>query len=103
MRSGRRPSFQPRLECLEDRTLMAAHLTASLSDGLLRIDGTGGNDQIVVRQSNYRISVDGTDIRVKGVGAVHSVKASDVSVLNVRGLEGDDVIILGGDETSGPN
>ena len=49
--SPKRP-FRPSVECLEDRTLAAAHVTASLSGGVLRIEGTNHADTIVVRQTN---------------------------------------------------
>src|SRR5262245_54338476 len=61
------------VQALEDRCLMAASLTASLNDGVLRIEGTGGPDSIVVRRSvqvlqrfglgnNFTISADGISI-----------------------------------------
>src|SRR4051812_41979448 len=49
----RNPSMpKARLQCegLEGRELMAASLIASLNNGLLRVEGTEGNDNIIVRQ-----------------------------------------------------
>src|SRR5205807_10580598 len=81
----RRKSFQLRVEFLEDRCLMAASLTASLTDGLLRIEGTEAADKITVRQISGVISVDG----VAGTFAAGQVRA-----IAVDGLGGDDVILL---------
>ena len=103
MQTGRRRGFQPGIECLEDRSLMAAHLTATLSNGLLRVDGTAGADHIVIRQKHNQISVDGTVIKVRGQGSVASVSADSVNRVEVRGLEGDDFIQVGGDSLSGSN
>jgi uncharacterized protein YkwD len=103
MPNARRPSFQPRVECLEDRTLMASHLTATLEGGLLRIVGTNGNDRIVVGQQNNHISVEGIVIHVRGRSPVKSVNARDVSRIQVLGLGGDDTIILGGSARRGPD
>ncbi len=103
MQYGSSPSFKPCVEGLEERALMAAHLTATLSNGLLRIDGTKGADHIVVREHNYRISIDHVSINVAGHGRASSVSASAVSRIEVRGLAGDDWIQVGGDEIRGQN
>ena len=93
MQTGRKHSFRPTLECLEDRTLMAAQLTASLSSGLLRINGTDHADTIVVREINHHISVDGVKISVNG-RAEASVSDSAVGRIEVFGNGGDDRIFL---------
>ncbi len=93
MRAGRKPSFQPGIECLEDRTLMASGLTASLSGGLLRIDGTGRADQVIVRHAHNRISVDHATIRVGGRGRL-AVAASGVRRIEVRAKGGNDRVYL---------
>jgi uncharacterized protein YkwD len=103
MQSALRSTFQPRVECLEDRTLMAAHVTATLEHGLLRIVGTNGNDRIVVQQHNNQISVEGILIHVSGRHPVKRVNAGEVRRIQVLGLGGDDTIILGGSDRRGPN
>ncbi len=103
MQCGRSPSFKPRVEGLEERTLMATHLTATLSNGLLRIDGTDGPDHIVVRQENNRISIDNLSIDAIGHGRVSGVSAAAVSKIEIHGYAGDDWIQVGGDTTQGVN
>src|SRR5262245_4792359 len=74
-----RPAFRPTFEGLEERALMASTLTASVSGGLLFIEGTEKADTITVRQQNNRLSVDGTLILVNGV------RLASVPVGNVTG------------------
>src|SRR5262245_56118197 len=93
MESGRKPPFQPGVECLEERSLLAAHLTASLTGGLLRINGTNQSDQILVREVGNRIAVDHVFIRAGGRLRT-SVSAASVSRIEVRGLGGNDRIDL---------
>src|SRR5262245_11181398 len=93
MESGRKPPFQPGVECLEERSLLAAHLTASLTGGLLRINGTNQSDQILVREVGNRIAVDHVFIRAGGRLRT-SVSAASVSRIEVRGLAGNDRIDL---------
>src|SRR5437764_805045 len=93
MQSGHKPSFHPDVEVLEERSLLAAHLMASLSGGLLRIEGTNQADQIIVRQENHQISVDNIEIRAGG-RMRESVSALSVSRIEVRGLGGSDHIYL---------
>lgn len=79
-------SFRPTVETLEDRNLMAAGITASLTaDGILAVTGTEKNDTIVVRQMNNRISV---------VGVEGSWNASDVKLLAVDARGGNDTVLL---------
>src|SRR6266511_1752310 len=94
MGTGRNHSFRPNVECLEGRDLPAAHLTASLSGGVLRIEGTTHADRIVVRQAGGRVSVDHAVIQVRGHGQARSVSAAVVKKVEVRGLGGDDRILL---------
>jgi uncharacterized protein YkwD len=93
MQTGRKHSFRPTLECLEERTLLTAQLSASLSSGLLRIEGSAYADTIVVREINNRISVDGVKISVAGRGLA-SVSAAAVSRIEVFGNGGNDRIFL---------
>ena len=97
---GRKPSFQPTLECLEERSLLAAHLTASLSGGLLRIEGTARADTIVVREIHNHISVDGIDIKVGGREQA-SVAAASVRRITIYGNGGNDRIFLNSEATHG--
>src|SRR5262245_61175550 len=94
MRAGRNHSSRPCVECLEGRDLPATHLTASLSGGILRIDGTSHADHIVVRQHAGHISVDATVIQVQGHNPAQNVSAASVKKIEVRGLGGDDLIEL---------
>jgi uncharacterized protein YkwD len=88
MDAGRRHSFRPGVECLEDRTLLSAHLSASLSNGLLRIDATGV-ERVLIREIGNRISVAHTAIDVRG-REVAGVSASAVKKIEVVGLDADD-------------
>src|SRR5437879_1711025 len=103
MQCARRSSFQPRVEGLEERALLTAHLTATLSNGLLRIDGTDAADHIVLRQQNNRISIDHLSINVIGSGSAASVSAASVSRIEIHAYGGDDWIEVGGSDTSGAN
>jgi Ca2+-binding RTX toxin-like protein len=86
-----------RLDALEGRALLAANLTASLTDGVLRIEGTEGPDVIAVRQVNGRIAVDGIGISIGGGNdPVPAVDASLVSRVDVFALGGNDTVRLGG-------
>lgn len=103
MEAKRRSPYVPRLEALEDRSLLATALNATLSYGVLRIEGTDYADRINVRQINSRISVEGISIRLDGQGTVSSIAASDVRQIQVRGLGGNDWIDIGGEPTSESN
>lgn len=92
--------FCPQLEALEDRRLMAASLSANLSNGILNIEGTEKADRITVRQINGRVSVDGISIGV-GVYQQASVAAGVVNRVKVYGLGGDDFIYLDSERTTG--
>ena len=80
------------IERLEGRTL----LTAALQNGLLTIDGTGGNDQIT-------LSVDASDktlldVNVNGVLEA-TPAAADVNQIQVNALDADDTLTV--DVTNG--
>jgi hypothetical protein len=89
------------VEALEDRCLMASGISAQLlvPDPLhpevrvLRILGTTGNDQILVRQDAGQISIVGTAISV-GTDQVSKVDAGRVTRIEIQGNGGDDVIRL---------
>ncbi|MFO0926791.1 MAG: C2 family cysteine protease [Gemmataceae bacterium] len=80
------PSSRPMLESLEDRTLLAASLTATLKDGVLHITGTEQGDTIQVRLNMGRY-------QVVGLADIFSVK--QVARIEVDALGGDDVVNLG--------
>lgn len=97
MPTGPALSFQPSVEALEDRTLMAAHLSAALDRGVLRIDGTAGNDAIVVRTVGNRITVEGAKIQVPRQGQRRSVLAGAVTEIVVNAQGGNDQVTVSGD------
>lgn len=101
--TSRPPAATARLgiESLEDRSLMSAgippmlppaHVTASLSMGVLRVNGTFHDDQISVKQSNGVIRVGG----VPGAFA-----AAAVARIEVNGLNGNDLIRLDSEAMGG--
>src|SRR5688572_7241552 len=79
--AGGRPVF----ESLERRAL----LSASLEGGLLRVDGTPGDDEISIEGGR------GGRIHVSVNGETESFKASGARMILARGGDGDDEIILG--------
>jgi hypothetical protein len=79
------------VEQLEERSLPA--VSASLSGGALFIQGTVGNDAIVVRQVGDQLSVDGASIAVAG-GPAASVATAGVSTIVVLPLAGNDAVFL---------
>ena len=70
------------METLENRQLMAANITASLSGGVLRVEGTQQNDTIIMRQIGNTVSIDG--VRINGSGTINRIE--------IRGLGGNDVL-----------
>jgi hypothetical protein len=86
-------------ETLEVRMLPAATLTASLSKGVLTVEGTANNDVIVVHQNNgiagSYMSIDNCNINVNGK-LVSTVGSSSVTSIQINGLQGDDFISVGG-------
>jgi hypothetical protein len=74
------------LERLDDRSCMAASVVASLTpQGVLQVEGTTGNDQIVVTLANNALSV-------KGV--VGTFAAANVKSININTLGGNDTVDL---------
>jgi uncharacterized protein with LGFP repeats len=87
--AGRKP-FQPSLESLESRELMAANLTASLlPGGVLHIEGTERADQIRVVQTGSELKVEGFSIQTAS-GLKSSVSLASVRLVEVDALGGDD-------------
>ncbi len=86
---------------LEDRLAPAAQLTATLdrADRVLRIEGTDQTDNIQLRHVDGRLSVDGITITVVDVdlvGTLDSVADDEVGAVDIRALDGDDVVAVGG-------
>ena len=78
--------FEPTLDRLDSRRLMAAHLAASLAHGVLSVDGTAGADVISV-------DIQGGQRGVITVAGVHKAfRASKVQSIEVHGGAGDDSI-----------
>src|SRR5262249_54208864 len=78
------------MEALEERTLMAAALTASFdyADRVLRIEGTEQADQIQIVNNGGQVSVKGLSIRSTNSGPVWtnvpSLAAADIGYVEVR-------------------
>jgi hypothetical protein len=75
-------------EALETRELMAASLTASLSNGVLRVEGTPNADHIRIEQTPTKISV----VNIQTGGTVASASTAAVQHVVVDGLAGDDQV-----------
>jgi hypothetical protein len=82
-------------EALEVRMLPAATVTASLSRGVLTIEGTPNNDVIVVHQSSGAVRIDNCNINVNGT-PYSSISSSSVTSIQINGLQGDDYLSVGG-------
>ncbi|WP_437203446.1 C2 family cysteine protease [Planctomicrobium sp. SH664] len=84
-------------ETLEVRMLPAATLTATLTKGVLEIEGTSKADTIKVRQSNGLagtfISIDNCKIS-SGGKLLSSVSSSAITKIEIQGLAGNDIINL---------
>lgn len=92
------PPCAAQMEQLESRQVLAASVTASLSNkGVLTIQGTENGDHLYVRQINgiasTFISVDNCQISVKGK-MCDAVDVNDVKKIVIRGNGGDDSIAL---------
>ena len=77
--------FRPNFNSLEDRSLMASGITASLSQGMLCVYGSGYSDRIAVRQSGSMVTVDGFS---------GGVSTSLIKSIKVDGGYGDDAITI---------
>src|SRR5262245_51746376 len=76
------------IESLEDRTLMASGLVASLTDdGLLHVYGTPGKDSIALQRNADQISVVGSNIRYDGK-FLKQVDAANVTRIEISALKG---------------
>lgn len=85
--TSRRKPVTRRLEVegLESRQLMAAGLSASLSQGILTIEATPQADKIILRQANNRMSI---------VGLPGSFAAEKIKSVVVEGFENGDTVTL---------
>lgn len=91
-----RDTYQPAVEHLETRCLPSTSPTiATFASGILQVYGTDAADQITVRQVNGRISVDNLKITWNHA-PVSSVPASAVSMIQVYGKGGDDILRIDG-------
>jgi hypothetical protein len=90
--------FQPAVEPLEERCLPATTVSASLVSGILKVAGTASADQIILRQTNGRISVDNHKINLDG-DLLNSVPANQVHDIVVAGFAGNDVLRIDGSIT----
>ena len=79
------------LETLENRSLMAANLTAAVDGGVLKMEGTDGSDQIILTQNNSVLQLNGQDLTY----------ASNVTGIQIDGLGGNDVIRLDSESFGG--
>jgi hypothetical protein len=80
------------LERLEGRSCMAASVVASLTpQGVLQVEGTTGNDNIVVALSGSQVTVSGVSTKFT---------ATAIKSININTLGGNDVVNLGGLGTS---
>jgi hypothetical protein len=85
MKPARNFLRRSKIECLENRALMAAGITANLSDGMLIISGSEQADNIYVRQINNTLRVD---------GVAESFDAGTVTAVMVDARGGDDCVRL---------
>jgi hypothetical protein len=85
-RKSRRPvnTTVAMIEKFEDRTVMAANVFAAVNNGTLYIEGTPGDDTIIVRQNGNTVSVDG--VQIQGSGRIRTI--------TVNSLGGNDVVRL---------
>jgi Ca2+-binding RTX toxin-like protein len=103
-RSGRSTSRQRetalrrrQFEALEKREMMAASILASFnpSERVLSIEGTPGNDTILVQNHSDRISISGSAIQTISGGVVtyaDSISAASISRIEIKSLDGNDSI-----------
>ena len=86
-------------ETFEIRQYPAATMTATLTAGVLNIEGTTKADAITVQQTGDQLAVrNGTSVLQIKVGAagVNQVSASQVQLIMINSLGGDDTIRLDG-------
>lgn len=75
------------VERLEERAVPAASITASLSAGVLTVNGTTKNDSIVLRQASSKLSIDGVSTKFS---------ATAVDSIVVKTGAGNDKVSLSG-------
>ncbi len=90
---SKQPTFQPTVEALESRDLLAAGVFAYVQNSNLIIEGTAGNDYLRVTQSAAKLSVYGTQIGV-GSAKVASIDIASINKVIVNGYAGNDTIIV---------
>src|SRR5947208_14178474 len=82
--SGKLGAGMVGMEVLEGRQL----LSASVVKGVLRVNGTAGNDEIRIQKS-------GTSIQVIENGVTQTFKAGSVKRIRVLAGAGDDSVLVG--------
>lgn len=97
MITKRQPALS--LETLEDRTLLAANLTAVLANQVLSVKGTNQADAIVVRQVKDKVSIDGMKIQTDS-GKKLNVNVNDLKRIEVNAGAGDDAITINTDQAT---
>jgi uncharacterized protein YkwD len=91
---AQRHSFRPTLESLEHREVPAA-ITTDLRGGVLTVQGTGYNDNVVVTQIGAQISVTGRTLENGVTNTVtRNFSSVGVSTIVVVGESGDDTIVV---------
>jgi hypothetical protein len=86
---GPRRNPRPALECLEGRVVPSVTINAA---GLVSVVGTPGNDNFVIRlQQGSPTNIQFSD---DGGGSFTTFALSDVTGVNVRGLAGNDRLVL---------
>jgi hypothetical protein len=96
MKKASHKQFLPTLENLETRSLMSA--TPSLVGSVLRIDGSAGNDAIILAQSNHHLYLNNrlvvNDVRQLDRIVILGNAGNDVIRLDSRNLGGNQDITL---------
>jgi hypothetical protein len=85
MNAKKTKSFRPHVETLENRRVMAAGVTSSLTDGVLVVEGTDQADAILVGQYQNQIHVVGTD---------KAYDAGQVQAIAIVAKGGNDQVLL---------
>lgn len=93
-RPSKNQGFRPSFDHLEDRQLLTAAAIFHPVPGInaLRITGTESGETIMVRQMNNQITVS---------GVTGSFSVAGLSYIDVRGLGGNDMILLNSEQLGG--
>ena len=83
-----------RVEILEDRTVPAGNVSATLVGNTLRIVGDAQSNSVFVYQQGGNVVVEGSSTTVNGLSSV-SFPAANVAGLDIRMNNGNDSVTLG--------